>query len=182
MCEKVRSVIKSAAEKLTGRKRRAYQAEVTAGFFGGSARKAEQEMGWGRETVAKGMRESETGIVCSDNFGARGRKKTEELLPGIEKDIRDIAEPDAQTDPDFKNSLLYLKITARSVRNALIGEKGYKNEELPSENTIGNMLNRMGYTLKRVQKAKPVKKNPKRMQSLKMSGMQTARPTRIPNL
>lgn len=48
MCEKVRTVIKSAAEKLTGRKRRAYQAEVTAGFFGGSARKAEQETGWGR--------------------------------------------------------------------------------------------------------------------------------------
>jgi hypothetical protein len=45
MCEKVRSVIKSASEKLTGRKRRAYQAEVTMKFFGGSVRKAEKELG-----------------------------------------------------------------------------------------------------------------------------------------
>ena len=159
MCDKVRAVIKSASEKLTGLKRRAYQAEVTAEFFGGSVRKAEKEMGWGRETVRKGMREAETGISCHDNFQGRGRKKTEEKLPHIEKDIRDIADPHAQADPDFKNDFLYIKITAKAVRKALAETKGYKDEELPSENTIGNMLNRMGYSMKRVVKAKPLKKN-----------------------
>ena len=57
-------MIKSAAEKLIGQKRRAYQAEVTVEFFGGGVRGAEKEMGWGRETVRKGMREAETGISC----------------------------------------------------------------------------------------------------------------------
>lgn len=157
---KVRYAIKSAAKKLTGVKRRSYQAEITNEFFGGSARKAEQEMGWGRETVKKGLKESESGILCSDNFRGRGRKKTEEKLPTLENDIRDIAEPNSQTDPDFKHSILYMKITAKAVRETLIKEKGYEDEELPTDDTIGNILNRMGYTLKRVLKAKPVKKIP----------------------
>jgi len=170
MCEKVRRVIKSASGKLTGQKRRAYQAEAAVGFSGGSFRRAEKEMGWGRETVRKGMGEAETGILCYDNFQSRGRKKTEEKLPYIEKDIRDIAGPHAQTDPDFGNAFLHIKITAKAVREALIREKGYKDEELPSENTIGNMLNRMGYSLKRVPKTKPVKKFPEPMRYLKTSG------------
>ncbi len=170
MCEKVRSVIKSASEKLTGRKRRAYQAEVTMNFFGGSARRAEKEMGRGRETVRKGIREAETGIRCSDNFQSRGRKKTEDKMPCIKEDIRDIAEPHAQTDPQFKNNFLYIKITAKAVRKLLMETKGYKDEELPSENTIGNMPNRMGYSMKRVLKAKPVKKFPKPMRYSEMSG------------
>ena len=34
-------------------------------------------------------------------------------------------------------------MTAKAVHQALIEEKGYTDEELPSENTIGVMLNRM---------------------------------------
>jgi transposase len=170
MCEKPGRVIKSASGKLTGRKRRAYQAEVTVEFSGGSVRMAEKEMGWGRETVRKGIREAETGTECPDNFQGRGRKKTEDKFPNMEKDIRDIADPHSQSDPDFKNDFLYIKITAKAVRDAPVREKGYKESELPSENTIGNMLNRMGYSLKRVLKAKPVKKFPKPMRYLRMSG------------
>jgi len=181
LSEKVISAIKSAARKLTGTGRRLYQAEITEGFFGGSARKAEREMGWGRETVDKGLKELKSGIVCLDNFQGRGRKKTEEKAPELENDIRDIAEPYAQTDPDFKNSLLYIKITAKAVREFLISEKGYEDEELPTDDTIGNILNRMGYALKRVQKTKPQKKFLKRMRYLKMSGRQTAHPTGMVN-
>lgn len=179
MSEKVRRILKSASAKLTGQKRRAYQAEVTTEFFGGSVRKAEKEMGWGRETVRKGMMEAATGILCHDDFHGRGRKKTEEKLPYIERDIRDIAEPHAHTDPDFGNDFLYIKITAKAVRKLLIEQKGYESEELPSENTIGNMLNRMGYSLKRVLKAKPIKKFPKPMRYLKMSGKRTGYPILI---
>ena len=49
MSEKVGKIIKNASEKLTGQKRRSYQAEVTTEFFGGSARRAEKEMGRGRD-------------------------------------------------------------------------------------------------------------------------------------
>ncbi len=44
------------------------------------------------------------------------------------------------------------------MRQALIDEKGWKDEELPCEKTIGNILNRLGYRLRRVEKARPVKK------------------------
>jgi hypothetical protein len=44
------------------------------------------------------------------------------------------------------------------MRKALIDEKGYSDEELPTDKTIGNILNRLGYNLKRVQKSKPLKK------------------------
>ena len=182
LSEKVISAIKSAAKKLTGVKRRSYQAEITNVFFGGNARKAEQEMGWGRETVKKGLKESESGILCADNFRGRGRKKTEEKLPDLKNDIRDIAEPHAQPDPDFKNDFLYIKITAKAVRKSLIAEKGYDDREIPTEDTIGNILNRMGYTLKRVMKAKPLKKFPKPMRYSEMSGKQTGHPMRIRNL
>ncbi len=44
------------------------------------------------------------------------------------------------------------------MRQALIEKKGWKEEDLPCENTIGNILNRLGYRLRRVQKRKPVKR------------------------
>lgn len=160
MDEKTKATVKDAAGKLTGRKRREFIARVTSEWFGGNARKAEREMGWGRETVKKGLRELETGITCLDNYQGRGNKKAEEKNPRLEEDIRAITEPHTQADPDLRTSLAYTKITAGAVREALISEKGYRDEELPTENTVGNILNRLGYSLKRVQKTKPVKKIP----------------------
>jgi hypothetical protein len=43
------------------------------------------------------------------------------------------------------------------VRQALI-DKGYAHEELPRERTMRDILNRMNYRLKRIQKGKPLKK------------------------
>ena len=40
----------------------------------------------------------------------------------------------------------------------LIEEKNWPEELLPKERTISNILNRMGYKLRKVQKAKPKKK------------------------
>jgi hypothetical protein len=43
------------------------------------------------------------------------------------------------------------------VRDALIA-KGHIQAELPSERTMRDILNRMNYRLKRIQKGKPLKK------------------------
>jgi transposase len=158
--EKIKFIIKDAARKLTGAERRAFQAKVAMEMLDGDARKAEREFGWGRETVKKGMRESETGIVCSDNHQGRGKKKTEERMPDSEKDIRDIAEPRSQTDPKFQSDLMYGRITAEAVRKALTNNKGYEDDELPTTRTILNIMNRLGYTLKKVRKSIPSKKTP----------------------
>ena len=45
-------------------------------------------------------------------------------------------------------------ITAKGLRKALIADKGWKDEDLPCEKTIGNSLNRLGYRLRRVQKGR----------------------------
>ena len=49
-------------------------------------------------------------------------------------------------------------MTAKAMREALVKFKGWKMGLLPSENTIGEVMNRLGYKLRRVQKAKPLKK------------------------
>ncbi len=69
--EEVKAIIKKTAKKLTGSQRREFIAEITNELFGGSARKAEREFGWGRATVHKGIRELATGIECLDNYSAR---------------------------------------------------------------------------------------------------------------
>lgn len=150
--------IQDAARKLTGAKRRAFQAQVTLDYLDGRPRRAETVFGWGRSTVKLGLNELRTGITCVDSFSARGNRKTEVKHPQLEHDIRSLAEPQSQQDPKFQSPFLYTRMTAKAMRQALIETKGWSDEELPCENTIGTILNRLGYRLRRVQKAKPVKK------------------------
>jgi len=152
------ATFKDAGKKLTGAKRRAFQAQVTLDYVDGSARRAETVFGWWRETVKKGLDELRTGIPYEDRFSDRGNRKTEEKLPQLEKDLRSLAEPESQVDPKFQSPFLYTRMTAKAMRKALIAVKGWKDEILPCENTIGNILNRLGYRLRRVQKAKPLKR------------------------
>ena len=160
LTEKIKSSLKDAAKKLTGFKKRAFMAQVTIDYFNSSPRRAETELGWSRQAIATGLKELETGIICVDNYRARGRKKTEELLPNLEADIKSLVEMYSQADPKFQSTFAFTKISAREVREALKEEKGYRDEQLPSRQTIGDILNRMGYSLKKTQKIKPLKKIP----------------------
>jgi len=152
------ATIKDAAQKLTGHKRRAFEAQVTLDYLAGDARLAESVFGWGRDTVALGLEELRTGIIHPDHGAGRHRPKTEEKLPQLEADIRSLAEPESQVDPKFQSAFCYTRMTAKAMRQALIDCKGWKDEALPCENTMGNIMNRLGYRLRRVQKAKPLKK------------------------
>jgi hypothetical protein len=160
LTEQNRATIKDAAGKLTGAKRRAFQAQVALDYLNGSPRRAESVFGWARKTVQLGLNELRTGVTCVDNTSARGNRKTEEKLPQLEQHIRSLAEPESQQDPKFQSPFQYTRITAKRMRQALIEKKGWRDEQLPCENTIGNILNRLGYRLKRVQKAKPLKRIP----------------------
>ena len=46
-------------------------------------------------------------------------------------------------------------LVPEAVREALIKEKGYDESELPGRETIGAILNRMGYRLKKPKKLDP---------------------------
>jgi hypothetical protein len=87
-----------------------------------------------------------------DNYRARGRQRSETKLPNLESDIRDLVDGEAQADPKFQSTFYYARVSARAVREALIQVKGYREETLPNRQTIGNVLNRMGYRLKKRKK------------------------------
>jgi len=159
MDKEKKKLIEEAVKRLKGYYRREYMALISLEYFDGNARKTERNMGWGRECIQKGLKEKETGIRCLDNYSGSGRRRTEDQIPDLSEDIKALADPQTQSDPAMKNSSLsYTRITAKAMRAALIKDKGYCHEELPCDATIGNILNRLGYNLKRVLKAKPAKK------------------------
>jgi len=152
--------LKTAAALLTGYSRRRFQAEMTLKYCDGSARRAERVFGWGRDAVHTGLNERRTGIRCLDAYHGRGRKKTEDQCPAIAEHIHRLVEPTAQADPKFQTTLAYTRVTAEAVRNALIAQ-GDVTAQVPCRQTVGRMLNRLGYRLRAVLKARPEKKCPK---------------------
>ncbi|MEG4990290.1 hypothetical protein QUB08_31940 [Microcoleus sp. BR0-C5] len=152
LSEPVKLTFKDAAKKLTGYRRRDFMAKVAEDYFNAWARQVETFMGWNRDSVQLGLHERRTGLICVDNYRARGRHKSEILLPNLEADIRSVVEPESQANPKFQSTFLYAKITAKAVVSALVSHHNYKIEELPSRQTIGTILNRMGYRLKKHKK------------------------------
>jgi transposase len=154
------SLLQTAAKRLRGHQRRLFLAEVTLQLCAGNTRQAERRFGWGRETIAKGIQELRLGIRCLENFRGRGRPRWEEEDSQRGEDLRAIAEPHTQADPELLSPRRYTNLTAAEARELLRTTKGYAPEDLPSERSMRDILNRMGYRLKRIQKAKPLKKTP----------------------
>ncbi len=155
--ERLDDLIRSGARRLTGFQRRAFLAEVATELCGANARQAERRFGWGRDTVEKGLHERQTGLRCLEDFVARGRQRVEDKDPRLAADIRAIAEPHTYADPGLKSSRRYTNLSAAEVRQALIA-RGHAEADLPAERTMRDILNRMNYRLKRLQKGKPLKK------------------------
>jgi hypothetical protein len=161
LTDAVRKTILSAAQKLSGFRRRQFQAEVAGQYCQGSARQAEQVFGWGRAAVETGLNELRTGIQCLDHFSARGRHKTEQRDPTLVDRIHAIVEPDSQADPKFQTPLAFTRVTAKAVREQLLAEAPEASPPVPAERTLHDILNRLGYCLRRVRKTKVQKKFPK---------------------
>ena len=145
------------AKALKGSERRQFMARIVKSLGYGGQTYAAREFHWGRNTIAKGIRELERGVPINDNFSARGRKKAEEKLPRLLEDIRTIVDGASQTDPTFQSTRLYCRLSAAEVRRQLIAQKGYTDEGLPVEETIRVKLNDLGYNLRAVQKSRPQK-------------------------
>ena len=82
-------------------------ASVVAQLSRGGQRLAEQELGWNRDLIRKGLHELSSGMTCVDAFSSRGRKCWEERFPELIKDIREICDSHSQTDPTFRTTRLY---------------------------------------------------------------------------
>src|SRR3712207_269973 len=151
-------LLRAGAKRLTGYQRRLFQAQVCLTLCDGNPRLAERRFGWGRHTVTKGMHEYQSGVRCLENFQTRGARRSEEKNPQLAADIRAIVEPQTYVDPELRSSRRYSNLSAAEVLSALTTTKGYRAGDLPSERAMRDILNRMGYRLKRVQKGKPLKK------------------------
>lgn len=160
LTEHAKALYIKTAKKLKGTDRRQFMASIVEGLGIGGQTFAEQELGWNRRTIRKGMKELKSGEPIIDGFKRSGRKRVETKLPNLLKDIKSLVDPHSQTDPSFKSTRLYTRMTANEVRRQLIEQFAYSDEELPSAETIRRRLNDLGYTLKRVLKTKPLKKIP----------------------
>ena len=150
--------LRLAASKMTGPERRAFEAEMALKYCEGNPLMAEAVFGWGRQTVALGLAERRSGIICLGAQSAfSGRKRWEEQHPQAAQALRHLADAHAQQDPTFRTCLTYTRLTAQAALKAL-REQGYNEEQLPSPSTMAEVLNRMGFRLRKVVKAKPQKK------------------------
>lgn len=158
IADKTDDLLRLAARSLTGHRRRRFQAQVTRVLCAGRARQAERRFGWGRANVDTGLHELDSGIRCVDHVGERGQRRSEDVNPQLAADIRDVVEPHTQADPELKSDRRYTNLSARELLERLRTEKGHADDDLPSERTMRDIMNRMGYRLKRIQKGKPLKK------------------------
>ena len=150
--------LRSAASKMTGPTRRAFQAEMALKYCGGNPLLTETIFGWGRHPVEVGLAERRTGIRCLGAQAAfSGRKRWEDTHPEAAEALSRLAEAHAQQDPTFRTTLAYTRLTAQAALEAL-SAPGYGTDQLPSPSTMAAVLNRTGFRLRKVVKAKPQKK------------------------
>jgi len=165
--------IRLASSKMKGSERRAFQAEMALKYCSGSARCAEDIFGWSREAVRLGLHEKRTGIVCLGLHAfCCGAKLWEKKHPEVAQALWALAESHAQQDPTFRTTLLFTRLTAEAAIKQLRAQ-GFADEVLPSRSGMSNVLNRNGYRLRPVLKAKPQKKSPKPTPSSPTSGNMT---------
>ncbi len=164
--EDVKELLIETAKDLKGSARRLFMARTVRALGEGGQCLAERDLGWNRGTMRKGEHELKRGIVCLDAFSSRGRKRSEVYLPNLLSDITTIVDGQSQADPQFRTTRLYTRLTAAEVRRQLIRQSGYRDEELPTAETIASKLNELGYYPKKIAKTQPQKNCPKPMPSL----------------
>ena len=161
LTDELKTVFIETAKTLKGFARRRFQAQTVKALGHGGQRRAEQELGWNRQTLRKAMHELAHGLQCFDAISTRRRKRAEEQLPRLLEDSTAIVDGQSQTDPQFRAQRLYTRLTAAAVRRQLIAQKGYQDAELPTVRTILTNRNRVNYHPTTVAKAKPPQKSPK---------------------
>ena len=65
----------------------------------------------------------ENGVSTDDKVEMKARKRIEEKLPYLLEDITSIVDSQSQTDPDFKTTILFTRLTSKEIRKHLIIQK-----------------------------------------------------------
>ncbi len=144
LTDSIKTLLIATAKALKGSARRLFMARTVKELGPGGQQRAARELGWGRMTIRKGLRELDSGVECIDAFRLRGRKRAEEHLPNLLTDIQAIVDSQSQTDPQFRTRRLYTRLSATEVRRQLITQNGSTDAQLPTAATIGAKLNQLG--------------------------------------
>jgi transposase len=158
--KEVREVVLSATKELKGSALRRFMADIVRKLGPGGQRQAANEFRWGRDTIRKGEHELRSGIECVDGR-CGNRAGVDERLPNLKADIRDIVECWSQTDPRFRTTIRYSRLSVPQVAQRLVRDKGYDDRELPSNETIRGLMHELGFKPRKVRKARPKKNSRK---------------------
>lgn len=150
-------VFEFGLQKMSGSDRRIYLAQIATKLGHGGMKLVCDNFAIDFKTLQKGISEIESGNFIADAFDKRGRKTIEEYLPDFLNNIKFIVDNESQTDPRFEDNRLFTRLTPDAIKTELY-KRGYKPDELPTNQTIYNKVYELGYSFSTVQKTKPLKK------------------------
>ena len=160
ICDAVVDTYKRVSAQLSGFARRRLQAQAAIDFCNGSPRHAETIFGWNRKAIQHGLCEIATGQPITPSPERRGRRRSEAKCPEIVEATKQIIDDRSQTDPTFRSTIVFTRVTGQSLREALADALGISTAKIPSPRTMRRLLNRTGYSLKKIRKTLPLKKIP----------------------
>ncbi len=146
-------------------------ARTVTALGSGGQRRAERARGWSRVPLRKGPHALESGFTGLDAFSARGRQRAEDLLPALLPAIKAIVDSQRQTDPPFRTTRVYTRLSAAAVRRQRIAQQGSTDDARPPVQTLTTTLNALGYYPKKVVKSQ----SPKKSQKLTPSSRRSSR-------
>ena len=148
LTEALKKLYIETAGKLSGPERRRFMAQVVLSLGKGGQRRAEEELGWNRGTIRKGLNELfETKKARTDRrkTETRGRKSIDKRLPNLKNDMKRMMEMLNPQDPIYIATEYYTGVTVSTLRRCLVERCGYEERELPSNETLRKRLRKMGY-------------------------------------
>lgn len=87
----------------------------------------------------------------------RGRKKLTQNYPDLINDIENIISTYLSIKTELKDETQYVKLSIKEIKQQLIKTGKYTDSSF-SDSSLNNIVNQIGYKLKKVKKTKPLKK------------------------
>ena len=110
-----------------------------------------------REYVSKCYNIAINKLEIIANKNKCGRKKKLIEYPELEDDIKKIVDEYSSTEPHFKTERKYVKLTIKEIMNELLKTGKYQVGFI-RKSKLADLVNELGYNLKKVQRSKPLKK------------------------
>lgn len=160
MLSELRTVIRNAAKHMSGFERRKFMATMAMEHCNGSPRLTETSLGFNRRAVSRGLQELELGRPIRNLTERRGRPRIEQHRQDISRITDEVLSENSQMDPKFQTTLAFTRVTGERLRQALATSLNVALSSLPVPRSLRRLMNRRGFSLRKVRKTQPLKKIP----------------------